>query len=90
MKRSNDFQAIRSEGGLLPPDLLRRVLDRTEKLPGTLPEDYGLPTPPHGLRPATAAARRPAVPPVRKLKQGGVGTHLRFFPVDEKISLTLS
>lgn len=43
MKRTNEFQSIRSEGGLLPPDLLRRVLDPREKLPGTLPEDYGLP-----------------------------------------------
>jgi hypothetical protein len=43
MKRNHDFQSIRSEGGLLPPDLLRRVLDPREKLPGTLPEDYGLP-----------------------------------------------
>ncbi len=38
-----DFQTIRSEGGLLPPDLLRRVLDPKEKLDGTRPEDYGLP-----------------------------------------------
>ncbi len=43
MRRTNDFQSIPSEGGLLPPDLLRRVLDPREKLPGTLPEDYGLP-----------------------------------------------
>ena len=43
MKRTNDFQSIRSERGLLPPDLLRRVLDPREKLPGTLPEEYGLP-----------------------------------------------
>ncbi len=43
MKRTNDFQPIRSEGGLLPPDVMRRVLDPREKLPGTLPEDYGLP-----------------------------------------------
>jgi Eco57I restriction-modification methylase len=42
-RRTNDFQTIRSEGGLLPPDLLRRVLDPKEKLPGTLSEDYGLP-----------------------------------------------
>ncbi|MBI4525761.1 MAG: type II DNA modification enzyme, partial [Deltaproteobacteria bacterium] len=42
-RRTNDFQAIRSEGGLLPPDLLRRVLDSKEKLPGTRSEDYGLP-----------------------------------------------
>ena len=26
-RRNHDFQTIRSEGGLLPPDLLRRVLD---------------------------------------------------------------
>jgi hypothetical protein len=42
-RRHHDFQSIRSEGGLLPPDLLRRVLDPREKLPGTLPENYGLP-----------------------------------------------
>jgi hypothetical protein len=42
-RRSHDFQTIRSEGGLLPPDLLRRVLDPKEKLLGTRPEDYGLP-----------------------------------------------
>jgi hypothetical protein len=44
VKRTLDFQTIRSEGGLLPPDLLRRVLDPKEKLDGTRPEDYGLPT----------------------------------------------
>jgi hypothetical protein len=42
-RRRHDLQTIRSEGGLLPPDLLRRVLDPREKLPGTRPEDYGLP-----------------------------------------------
>lgn len=42
-RRTNDFQTIRSEGGLLPPDLLRRVLDPKEKLEGARPEDYGLP-----------------------------------------------
>jgi hypothetical protein len=42
-RRSAEFQTIRSEGGLLPPDLLRRVLDPKEKLPGTRAEDYGLP-----------------------------------------------
>lgn len=42
-RRNHEFQTIRSEGGLLPPDLLRRVLDPKEKLAGTLPEDYGLP-----------------------------------------------
>lgn len=41
--RSSDFQTIRSEGGLLPPDLLRRVLDPQEKLDGMAPADYGLP-----------------------------------------------
>ncbi len=38
-----EFQTIRSEGGLLPQDLLRRVLDPKEALDGTRPEDYGLP-----------------------------------------------
>ena len=42
-RRIADFQTIRSEGGLLPPDLLRRVLDPTAKLDGTRPEAYGLP-----------------------------------------------
>ncbi|MBZ5554571.1 MAG: N-6 DNA methylase [Acidobacteriia bacterium] len=42
-RRNQDFQTIRSEGGLLPPDLLRRVLDPRAKLDGTRPEDYGLP-----------------------------------------------
>lgn len=42
-RRNQEFQSIRSEGGLLPSDLLRRILDSREKLPGTLPEDYGLP-----------------------------------------------
>jgi hypothetical protein len=42
-RRTNEFQTIRSEGGLLPPDLLRRVLDPKEQLDGTRPEDYGLP-----------------------------------------------
>jgi hypothetical protein len=42
-RRSTEFETIRSEGGLLPPDLLRRVLDPKAKLDGTRPEDYGLP-----------------------------------------------
>lgn len=42
-RRNNDFQTIRSEGGLLPPDLMRRIIDPREKLNGTRPEDYGLP-----------------------------------------------
>lgn len=46
-RRRTEFQTIRSEGGLLPSDLLRRILDPKEKIPGTQPEDYGLP---HGDR----------------------------------------
>jgi len=46
-RRGNDFQTIRSEGGLLPSDLLRRILDPRENVPGTNAEDYGLP---HGER----------------------------------------
>ena len=42
-RRAIDFQTIRSEGGLLPPDLLRRVIDPKAKLDGTRSEDYGLP-----------------------------------------------
>ena len=42
-RRDQDFQAIRSEGGLLPADLLRRVIDPRSNLAGTKPEDYGLP-----------------------------------------------
>ncbi len=41
-RRNNDFQAIRSEGGLLPTDLLRRVLNPKANLEGMRPEDYGL------------------------------------------------
>lgn len=42
-RRNHEFQTIRSEGGLLPPDLLRRLLDPQAKLEGMKPEDYGLP-----------------------------------------------
>ena len=43
MPRPNqEFQTARSEGGLLPPDLLQRVLDPRSELAGTRPEDYGL------------------------------------------------
>ena len=38
-----DFQTVNSEGGLLPTDLLRRVLDPRSGLPGTAPDDYGVP-----------------------------------------------
>lgn len=43
MARTSEFQTIRSEGGLLPSDLLRRILDPRAKLEGTSPESYGLP-----------------------------------------------
>lgn len=43
MRRNAEFQTIRSEGGLLPPDLLRRVLDPNGDIEGTRPHDYGLP-----------------------------------------------
>jgi hypothetical protein len=41
-RAAHSFETIRSEGGLLPPDLLRRVLDPRAKVPGTEPEAYGL------------------------------------------------
>jgi hypothetical protein len=41
MRGAHDFQTIRSEGGLLPPDLLRRVLDPKNRVDGASPEDYG-------------------------------------------------
>ena len=42
-RRDLGFQSIRSEGGLLPSDILRRVIDPRANLSGTKPEDYGLP-----------------------------------------------
>jgi hypothetical protein len=42
-RRNQEFQTLRSEGGLLPPDLLRRVIDPRGSLKGARPEDYGLP-----------------------------------------------
>ena len=36
------FNLYALKEGLLPPDLLRRVLDPKESLPGTLAEDYVL------------------------------------------------
>lgn len=41
-RRADAFQTIHSEGGLLPPDLLRRLLEPKDALPGMRPEDYGL------------------------------------------------
>lgn len=43
-RRNQEFQTVRSEGGLLPADLLRRVIDPQAKLEGTTPGDYGLPS----------------------------------------------
>ena len=45
MKRTTDFQTIRFEGGLLPLDLLRRVLDPKAQLDGTSFEMQRIPTP---------------------------------------------
>src|SRR5688572_12208928 len=42
MPRQADFQSIRSEGGLLPPDLLGRILKTDGALDGLRPEDYQL------------------------------------------------
>jgi hypothetical protein len=42
-RRATGFQTIRSEGGLLPPDLLRRVVDPAGKVSGVEPTAYGLP-----------------------------------------------
>ena len=41
-RRNQDFQTIKSEGGLLPPDLLRRLVSSKDKLQGTDARDYGL------------------------------------------------
>ena len=41
-RRPGGFQTIRSEGGLLPTDLLRRLTDPHSTLPGTRPEDYAV------------------------------------------------
>jgi len=42
-RNTKELQSVRSEGGLLPADLLKRVLDPKSGLPGLRPEDYGLP-----------------------------------------------
>lgn len=36
------YAAIRTEGGLLPPDLLDRILNKDASLGGLRPVDYGL------------------------------------------------
>lgn len=52
-RRTTAFQTMCSEGGLLAPDLLPRVLDPKARLDGTRPEDFGLP---QGRAPAGAGA----------------------------------
>ena len=44
MARTSDipFDTVRSEGGLLPPDLLTRVVESDPALGGLVPADYGL------------------------------------------------
>ncbi len=41
-RRATEFQTIRSEGGLLPSDLLRRIIDPVSKVSGVEPAAYGL------------------------------------------------
>jgi hypothetical protein len=44
MKHSQQgFSTIKTEGLLLPPELIARVADLDLKLPGIRPEDYNLP-----------------------------------------------
>lgn len=43
MSRRIQFETIRSEGALLPPDLLQRLVERDKDLDGLRGEDYGLP-----------------------------------------------
>ena len=40
LRPNQEFQTVRSEGGLLAPDFLRRLPDRHSSLAGTRPEDY--------------------------------------------------
>jgi len=42
MARHHDFTTIRTEGALLPPDLLRRLRDTDKDLPGLTPDAYHL------------------------------------------------
>lgn len=41
-RRSQQFEAIRTEGGLLPPDFLRKALDPNTRIAGIDPASYGL------------------------------------------------
>ena len=40
--RGEPFTTIRSEGALLPPDLLQRIVEGDRKVPGLTPEAYHL------------------------------------------------
>ena len=42
MAKRTDFTTIRTEGALLPPDLLKRLRDGDRDLPGLTPNDYHL------------------------------------------------
>ena len=42
-RRRQEFQTVRSEGGLLPTDILRRILAPRSDLAGIQSNDYGLP-----------------------------------------------
>lgn len=42
-RHTSEFQTVRSEGGLFPPDLLRLVISQEKDFPGNKPTDYGLP-----------------------------------------------
>ncbi|HXF72301.1 MAG TPA: hypothetical protein VNO79_06800, partial [Actinomycetota bacterium] len=41
-RRTSPFTAVRSEGALLPPELLQRVAEGDRELPGLRPEDFHL------------------------------------------------
>jgi hypothetical protein len=43
VNRRDQFETIRSEGGLLPAEVLQRVRERDKELGGLRGEDYGLP-----------------------------------------------
>ena len=44
MRGRSPFTTVRSEGGLLPVELLSRLAHQPDSLPGTTPADYHLPT----------------------------------------------
>ena len=42
MRRGDGFQTVRTEGAILPPDLLRRLVDGDHDIPGLRADDYHL------------------------------------------------